>query len=322
MDKNYFTYPKKVMNITQSYFGTYSHYEHTTGTPKDYPIDDAGVSDGHDAIYCNCDELEVIAIRGIGNKDVTNTIWLCSTTPVVTPTFTDYAFVVYIHPNDEDLNHISIGQKFKRGDIITYEGSDGNVTGPHVHIVTGRGKSDNWAKSSTNKWVITGNTKKPEEVFFIDPEFTQIVNMRGLSFQTLPKGYVGSPVEKEESRNQLEVLVKQLRTRKTPNGEVLGYINLGFYNILNSEKNGDYTWYQVEEDKWIAYGENWITLYPKKEDDSVKEENEALKEENKKLKQEIADLKKLENFSFTCERDGNYYIFLRANEILKIYSNS
>lgn len=292
MEKNYFTYPKKVMNISQSYLGTYSHYPHTTGTPKDYPIDDSGDS-SCDAIYCNCDELEVVAIKGLGNEAITNTIWLCSTTPVVTPTFTDYAFVTYTHPNDEDLKNITVGQKFKRGEIITYEGTDGEVTGAHVHIVTGRGKSDGWTKNTNNKWVIKGDTKKPEEVFYIDPDFTTIKSSNNLTFKTIPKT-VGTPISKEETKNQLEVKISNLRARKTPNGEIIGYVNPGIYNYDKTEVNKDYTWYQVE-DFWIAYKEDWITLYSKKE------------------------TSKTPIFTYSVLKNGTYSIYLQEGETLKIF---
>ena len=317
MEKNYFVYPTKYMNITQTYKSTYSHYPHTTGTPKDYPIDEAGNPSGEkSAVYCNCDELEVTAIRGLGNKNVTNTIWLVSTTPVVTPTFTDYAFVTYTHPNDEDLKNIKVGQKFKRGEIITYEGTDG-ASGPHVHIVCGRGKSSNWTENSNHKWVMVGDCKKPEEVFYVDPTITKIYKTGGLEFKTLPN-YLGTPVERDEQVDQIEVKVEKLRVRKTPNGEILGYINLGIYNILEKEKNGDYTWIKIGENMWIAYQETWETIYPKKEIEELTLEVEELK---KALEQCQNEYEKTETFSFVSPHDGNYYIYLRANETLKIYSN-
>ena len=39
----YFYFPMETMRVTQSYDGTTSHKPHTTGTPKDYPIDIAGI---------------------------------------------------------------------------------------------------------------------------------------------------------------------------------------------------------------------------------------------------------------------------------------
>ena len=48
----YLTYPFKTMRITQSYTGTTSHLPHTTGSPKDYPLDEGGKDGGRDPILC------------------------------------------------------------------------------------------------------------------------------------------------------------------------------------------------------------------------------------------------------------------------------
>ena len=79
---NYLIYPFKVMRITQNYNGTTSHKPHTTGKPKDFPLDEGGKDGGRDGFYCPCDELEVVKIYGVGNKG-TNTFWVQSTTPVI-----------------------------------------------------------------------------------------------------------------------------------------------------------------------------------------------------------------------------------------------
>ena len=99
MNKNYMVYPLKNMRITCRY-DEYSHAKHNIGVTDgkiDYPIDDGGKDTGKDPIYCPCDEMIVTAIRGIGSSITTNTIWLVSTTQVVTPTFTDYAFMTLTH---------------------------------------------------------------------------------------------------------------------------------------------------------------------------------------------------------------------------------
>lgn len=356
MEKNYFTYPSKVMNITQAYTGNYSHHTHTVGTPKDYPIDEAGdPNEKISAMYCNCDELEIVAIRGVENPNVTNTVWLYSTSPVVTPTFTDHAFITFTHSDDEEVSKLSVGQKFKRGDIIIHEGTNGNVTGPHVHIVVGRGKSDNWTLNTSGKWVMTGDTKKPEEVMYVDTSFTRIYQDAGLHFQIVPKevSYIGTPVMRNTSVDQAEVKVEKLRARKTPNGEVLGYINLGIYNIWKEEKNGDYNWLQVEEDKWIAYQEDWVTLYPKVsstcEDElaTLKREKEAWQIEEQALKEKITNyesqiqelndqvtslneqMKELTSSStdeailtYMVSKSDTYYLYLEQDEILKLYKRT
>ena len=38
-------YPAKVMNITQSYKGSFSHSKNYNGSPRDYPIDEASASE-------------------------------------------------------------------------------------------------------------------------------------------------------------------------------------------------------------------------------------------------------------------------------------
>ena len=52
MHDNYMIFPMETMNVTQTYLGKTSHYPHTTGTPKDYPIDLAGADSGRRAVFC------------------------------------------------------------------------------------------------------------------------------------------------------------------------------------------------------------------------------------------------------------------------------
>ena len=81
-------YPVKVMNITQSYTGTYSHSKNYNGSPRDYPIDDNCGTTGRSYFYAPFD-CSIKRIYGVGAKG-TNTIWLQSQVPVQTPSFTDY----------------------------------------------------------------------------------------------------------------------------------------------------------------------------------------------------------------------------------------
>lgn len=194
MNNNYMIYPLKKMKITCRY-DEYSHKEHNVGVTDgnvDYPIDDGGNDSGIDPIYCPCDEMKITALKGIGNSDVTNTIWLVSTSPVITPTFTDYVYITLTHSNDDDVKDLYVGQIFKRGEIICYEGKDG-ATANHIHMTCGRGQSFNWKLNSNNKWVIDGNSKKPEEVFYIDKKFTTILNSGNLEWKYLETPNVVKP---------------------------------------------------------------------------------------------------------------------------------
>lgn len=297
MNKNYMVYPIKNMRITQTYLGNTSHLKHTTGNPKDFPIDDGGKDSGKEAIYCPCDEMKITAIKGYKNKSVTNTIWLVSTNKVITPTFEDICFMTLTHANDDDIKKLKVGTTFKRGEIICFEGKDG-ATANHIHIVVGRGYSSNWKKSSTNAWVIEGDTKKPEDIFFIDKNFTNVLYDGKLNFKYL-KNTIGTPVARDTTKEQIEILVDNLnaRTKTTTTSSSLGYVKKGIYNILERKVINNKEWLKIE-DFWICYNKNWLNYYPK-EQNSIIENNTILKEEYKLV--------------FECKKDGYYKIFLKEN---------
>ena len=131
-------YPAKVMNITQSYKGSFSHSKNYNGSPRDYPIDEACADAGRSYFYAPFDCV-VKRIYGVGSKGV-NTIWIQSTAPVQTPVFTDHVTVMVIHPNDDTLRRLRVGQLFRKGTAMFLEGTDGRATGNHFHISCGRGR--------------------------------------------------------------------------------------------------------------------------------------------------------------------------------------
>lgn len=188
--KNYLTFPMKYLTVTQTYNGKTSHLPHTTGTPKDYPVDLGGADSGRDWVYCPCDEIKIIRIYGVGNSGV-NSVWATSVKKVFFADGTsDYATIQFTHMNDDDLKKIKVGQVFKRKDKIFREGKDG-ATANHIHLSVGKGKSkgNGWAKNSNGKWVLTttGGAIKPEKAFYVDEDFTVIKNTGGLSFKLMPK---------------------------------------------------------------------------------------------------------------------------------------
>lgn len=67
-----------------------------------------------------------------------------------------------------------------------------------------------------------------------------------------------NPVKEDKDVPQLKVTCNDtMRVRKSDSldAEILGFAKEGFYNILNIVISSDYTWFEVEKDKWIA-------LYP------------------------------------------------------------
>ena len=186
---NYITYPFKTMRITQNYSGKTSHKPHTAGTPKDYPVDEGGADSGKDFIFCPCDEMKIRRIYGVGTKG-TNTLWLESTEKAIFADGTkDYFTLMITHPDDENVKNLKVGDIFTRGEKITREGKDG-ATANHLHISAGKGrmKGSGWMQNSKGKWVLTTTDKaaKPEDIFYIDPDFTKVISSGSLKFRQRP----------------------------------------------------------------------------------------------------------------------------------------
>ena len=187
---NYFIYPVKNMNISQSYTGSFSHSDNFNGNPNDFPIDECGKNTSREYLYCPCDEMEIKRIYGVKNSG-TNTIWLTSTSKVNSPYGYDYMTMMVIHPEDDDLSRLKVGQRFKRGEPIFREGKDGYATGNHFHLSFGVGNilGNGWRQNNKGVWVLytDGKNLKPEEACYLDKNFTNIINKNRLNFKDLPK---------------------------------------------------------------------------------------------------------------------------------------
>ena len=196
MEKNYLIYPCKIMRITQNYQGKTSHYPHTVGNPKDYPIDEACKDTDRDWLYCPCDKMVVKRNYTAG----TNTLWLESTEKVYFADGTSNYFTMLItHPNNDDMSKCPVGKVFSRGEEICREGTDG-ATANHLHISGGKGKfkGNGWLKNTKGKYVIdtTGGAYKPEKLFYLDTSFTTVISKGGINFKTLPKTQVTTTTSK------------------------------------------------------------------------------------------------------------------------------
>ena len=243
---NYLTYPLKVMNITQGYNDNYTHKRHSEGNLKDYPIDDACGSGNNSYFYCPCDEMVVKKVYGVGLR-ASNTVWLESTTPVITPTFTDYITLMIVHPEDKDLKNVYVGRKYQRNEVLFPKGADGFATGPHFHITLGRGKmsGSGWAKNNLGLWILktTGYNIKPEHGMFIDKNFTSIKNSRNIEFLSL------NDEEKEE--DNIFYTTANLNIRYGPGA------NYRFVNLLHKDTqikiesitNG---WAKINDKEYVA----------------------------------------------------------------------
>lgn len=234
---NYLIYPTKVMRITQTYLGSTSHYPHTTGTPKDYPIDEACTDAGREWLFCPCDEMKLIRIYGVGNGG-TNTIWLQSTKKVDFADSTRDFFTLQVtHPDDSDLERLSLNQTFSRGEKICREGTDG-ATGNHLHLSGGKGTitGNGWVLNSNGKWVLstTNGAAKPEELFFLDKSFTKVIDSKGLSFKPLPKdgGKTNAATKKPDLTGNYRVTKASVLNVRTGPGTEFPYLK---FNELSKD---------------------------------------------------------------------------------------
>lgn len=183
----YFTFGMKVLRVTQSY-NQGNHIPHWKDSKdySDYPIDIAGEDGGRSPYYATVD-MEVTSIKGHKEK-YTDTIWLVATEKCITPIGEIRPFIMLTHwnPDDPYINKLKVGDIVKAGSIICLEGTDGQATGNHFHMVCGdydRGWANKFIKNSNNVWVSNGYCYTPEKIMFINLAFTEVYNSNGIDFK-------------------------------------------------------------------------------------------------------------------------------------------
>lgn len=291
-------FPLKYMKVTQGMNGAYSH----KGT---YAID-YGYG-GDENVYAPFTGT----IKKIYTGSGANSIWLLSNSKVeFADGSKDYAIMKCAH--DNNISDLSIGKVIKQGQHFYNMGTAGQVTGKHVHIEIAKGSKVGWYQNSAGNWMITGSIDQTK-AFFV-PSDVKIVKDGGYAWKALIE-QIGAPVKRDTTKNQVEVKIDNLRARKAPNGEKMGYINKGIYNVISEKKDGDYLWYQVETNTWIAFDSSWATYYP-----LVKEEPTDNPQEEPTLPNEQPqENENRPKFSIQIDKDGLYAINLHKGETLEIY---
>lgn len=169
------------------------------------------------------------------------------------------------------------GDRVKKGDVLGYTGATGWVTGIHVHFEI--------KENGVNQ----------------DP----LPYLEGKKHILKDKVYLGELQEVNVNVNQITVstLNDSLRVRDNPNGNILGYVKNGTYNFYDKVASGDYEWYKIGDNMWIAYSDEWASVNYKKEE--VLEKEEEKKEANYEL-------------IYTCDKNDVYAIRLYKGEKLYI----
>ena len=272
MSKEYAIYPFRYMNITQRH-DQGNHVPHWQGSTNysDKPWDEA-CKDGGRSYFEPQNDFVIEQVLGLNGDVTTNSVRLKSVNKLYIPykKEPDYLYITLTHMNEDNLKQVYKGQVLKKGSKILLEGTDGYATGNHFHITANLGKYYGLLKNSNGSWCYTyDKSLLPNEAFYVDTDYTILINTAGYKFQNLPKEepvYIGNPVTRNENVNQIEVVATQLNCRKAPglNGEFIGFVNKGIYNYTDTKIVDGYTWYHIGIG-WIAYHESWEVLYPKKE---------------------------------------------------------
>ena len=276
MNKEYAIYPFRHMNITQRH-DQGNHVPHWKGSTNygDKPWDEA-CKDGGRSYFEPKNDFVIEQVLGL-NTTTTNSVRLRSVNKLYIPykAEPDYLYITLTHMNEDNLRQVKQGQILKSGTKILLEGTDGYCTGNHFHITANIGKYYGLLQNSNGSWCYTyEKSLLPNEAFYLDGSWTQVIYAREYSFQPVPVAEpVGNIVARNENLDQIEVKVPQLYCRTAPNksGKILGFTKQGIHNYVDKSNADGYNWYNIGVG-WIAYTPEWCNLYPKKIVEVPKEE--------------------------------------------------
>lgn len=157
--------------------------------------------------------------------------------------------------------HLAKGLKVKRGDKVGKGqqlgnmGNSGYSFGNHLHFELRKGANDR------------EHVVNPMDYLMLE-NHNIIVSTQSLYYDQIKyrQTSIGTPVPRNPDVNQVEVLIDDLNVRTKPSihGDSLGFATKGIYNVYDVGKAGDFTWYEIEPDKWIAYSDKWAKYYPKR----------------------------------------------------------
>lgn len=166
------------------------------------------------------------------------------------------------------------------GDILVYDGTFGHVIYCETDVMTSEyrnGDKDSFrnAKIGDYKGDLLGVLHYPYESVL--------------------------PVERNENVPQIETTDEALRIRTAPSlsAEIVGHVQLGYYNVLSQTDADGYTWYELAKDRWCA---NITTNYlPRESTDFVKQIEDwarnmvsQVKLKDEKIAELSADMEKID----------------------------
>ena len=179
--------------------------------------------------------------------------------------------------------NVKLGDKVKFGQQIAIMGTTGHSTGVHLHYE-----------------VFINNVKQDPLLYtYIYPN--QEVDNSSKKYIKYSTNVNPSP--KDEKVDQIKINVSNLSIRKEPSetSERLGFLEKDkYYNFYEEKKEGNYDWYNIGQNLWVANQGEYITVYRKLEENKVEQTETNYK------------------FQYTVEETNTYIIKLNKGETLYI----
>ena len=187
-----------------------------------------------------------IVVVSVNNKDRDNTSTGANS----------YGNYVQIkHPN----NMYTLYAHLKKGSVKVKKGDNVSLG----QIIGTMGNSGRTSGTSATTGIHLHFEVRNKDNYVIDP--TPYIDA---DLPNLPTN-LPEPVERDENKYQVEVLINDLRARNSYglNATILGFVKKGIYNIYNKATKDNLIWIKISEneDIWIAFNEEWAKLYDYKD---------------------------------------------------------
>lgn len=216
MKKEYAIYPFEYIRIKQRH-DEGNHTGHWKGSKNyiDKPWDEGCKDSGRSYFVPQNDFIveEILGLKG----EVTNSVRLKSVNKLYIPIKkeSDYLYITLTHMNEDTIKSLKVGQIIEKGSKVIMEGKDG-ATANHFHCTANIGKYYGVFGNSNGKMCFTyEKSLLPDEAFYIDTKFNQILNSKKYNFKEIPKTIENTPNFEQNGSSNINTLPEQENEKNT-----------------------------------------------------------------------------------------------------------